>query len=152
MPILQYSTSDWNATLPLFVLAATGLAVLVFDLIVPKGVRRRVATAVALVGSIPALVLLAEQWGHPVSAFGGAFITGGFTLVFEGVVVVATIFTLSLVNALGRDDQAAGGVSLLLWGASGAMLMAGAANLMTIFLGLEILSLALYCRFARDGA
>ncbi|HTV72827.1 MAG TPA: NADH-quinone oxidoreductase subunit N [Candidatus Acidoferrales bacterium] len=145
MPILQYSTSDWNATVPLFVLAVTGLAVLVFDLLVPRAVRRAVATAVGLVGCIPALVLLAGQWGHPVSAFGGAFITGGFTLVFEGVIVVATIFTLCLVNALGREDQAAGGVALLLWGASGAMLMAGAANLMTIFLGLEILSLALYC-------
>jgi NADH-quinone oxidoreductase subunit N len=145
MPIIQYSATDWNATLPLFVVAAAGLAALVFDLIVPKAVRRSVAVAVGLVGLIPVLVLLAQQWNHPVSAFGGAFITGGFTLVFEGVVVIATIFTLCLVQALGREDQAAGGVALLLWGASGAMLMAGAANLMTIFLGLEILSLALYC-------
>jgi NADH-quinone oxidoreductase subunit N len=32
-----------------------------------------------------------------------------------------------------------------LWSACGAMLMAGSANLMTVFLGLELLSLALYC-------
>jgi NADH-quinone oxidoreductase subunit N len=46
---------------------------------------------------------------------------------------------------LGREDQTAGGLALMLWSASGAMLMAGAANLMTIFLGLELLSLGLYC-------
>ena len=33
----------------------------------------------------------------------------------------------------------------MLWSACGAMLMAGAANLLTIFLGLELLSLGLYC-------
>ena len=32
---------------------------------------------------------------------------------------------------------------MMLWSACGAMLMAGAANLMTIFLGLELLSLGL---------
>jgi NADH-quinone oxidoreductase subunit N len=39
----------------------------------------------------------------------------------------------------------AGAISLMLWSATGAMLMAGAGNLMVIFLGLELLSLALYC-------
>jgi NADH:ubiquinone oxidoreductase subunit 2 (subunit N) len=46
---------------------------------------------------------------------------------------------------IGRDDQVAGTTALLLWSASGAMLMAGANSLMTVFLGLELLSLALYC-------
>ena len=37
----------------------------------------------------------------------------------------------------------------MLWSACGAMLMTGAANLMMIFLGLELLSLGLYCLCAR---
>ncbi|HEY0798136.1 MAG TPA: NADH-quinone oxidoreductase subunit N [Candidatus Baltobacteraceae bacterium] len=143
--IVAYNSSDWGATLPLFIVAATALAVLVFDLIVPRALRRRVEIAVAFVGLVSTLPVLGAQWGHPIAAFGGAFITGGFTLVFEAIVVVATIFTLSMVYALGRDDQSAGGIALLLWSASGAMLLAGAANLMTIFLGIEVLSLALYC-------
>ena len=59
--------------------------------------------------------------------------------------MIAGIFSLLFAHALGRDDQAGGAIALMLWSASGAMLMAGAANLMTIFLGLELLSLALYC-------
>ena len=40
--------------------------------------------------------------------------------------------------------------AIMLWSACGAMLMAGAANLMTIFLGLELLSLGLYASAARS--
>jgi NADH-quinone oxidoreductase subunit N len=82
-------------------------------------------------------------------------VQGGFAIVFEEIVVVAAILSLLLSSALGRDDQAGGAIALLLWSASGAMLMAGAANLLTIFLGLELLSLALYCLCAiapRAGA
>ena len=59
--------------------------------------------------------------------------------------MVAAIFSLLMAYGLGRDDQIGGGVALMLWSATGAMLMAGAANLLTIFLGIELLSLALYC-------
>jgi NADH-quinone oxidoreductase subunit N len=94
---------------------------------------------------VAAGVLAATQWGKPFAAFAGGFVNGGFAIVFEEIVVVATIFSLLLAYRLGREDQAGGGIALMLWGASGAMLLAGAANLMTIFLGLELLSLALYC-------
>src|SRR6202000_1945799 len=69
----------------------------------------------------------------------------GFSIVFSEVVVIATLATLGFGLGIGRDDQVAGSPALLLWSASGAMLMAGASNLMTIFLGLELLSLGLYC-------
>ena len=79
--------------------------------------------------------------------------------MFSEIVILATIATLLLSVGVGRDDQVAGTTSLLLWSASGAMLMAGAANLMSVFLGLELLSLALYClcamsprRTARESA
>jgi NADH:ubiquinone oxidoreductase subunit 2 (subunit N) len=57
---------------------------------------------------------------------------------------VAALFSLLLAYARPRRSGG-GGVALLLWSATGAMLMAGAANLLTIFLGFELLSLALYC-------
>ena len=104
--------------------------------------RPRVLSALAL---LVAGVWVALQWGQPVVAFNGAFSTGGFTLVFEEIALVAAFMTLLIATHLGRDDQSAGGQSLLLWATAGAMIMAGAGNLLTIFLGLELLSLALYC-------
>ncbi len=49
-----------------------------------------------------------------------------------------------LYGSLGPAQRVAGTTSIMLWSACGAMLMAGAANLMMIFLGLELLSLGLY--------
>ncbi len=83
--------------------------------------------------------------------------TGGFTTVFEEIILIALLGSL---DALRRDR--AGAIASPARPRSccgarcGAMLMAGAANLMTIFLGLELLSLALYCLCgtgrSQDGA
>jgi NADH-quinone oxidoreductase subunit N len=143
LPVL----SDYAAVLPAFVVACTPLVILFIDLFL-KGeavARRAIAVTVAIVGLLAAGVLLAIAYPHDIVAFGGAFVQGGFSIVFSEIVIVATIATLLLSLGVGRTDQVAGTTSLLLWSATGAMLMAGAANLMTVFLGLELLSLGLYC-------
>jgi len=143
--VIPYVGADYNALLPTFLVALTALVVILADLVAPKKFRRPAGIALGIAGLALAGVLALQGWGHPFAAFGGAFINGGFTIVFEEIVVVAAIFSLLMAYALGRDDQAGGAIALMLWSAAGAMLMAGAANLMTIFLGLELLSLALYC-------
>jgi len=150
-----YVGADYSALVPTFLVATTALVVILADLIAPKSLRRRAGIGIGIAGLLLAGVLALQGWGHPLAAFGGAFVNGGFAIVFEEIVVVAAIFSLLMAYALGRDDQAGGAIALMLWSASGAMLMAGAANLMTIFLGLELLSLALYCLCAmasRPGA
>jgi NADH-quinone oxidoreductase subunit N len=153
--------ADYTALLPAFVVAVTPLLILFVDLFYrERGPwRRTVAVGLALLWLVVAGVLQAVQYPHDYAAFGGAFVQGGFSIVFSEIVILATIATLLLSIGIGRDDQVAGTTSLLLWSASGAMLMSGAANLMTVFLGLELLSLALYClcamstrRTARESA
>jgi NADH-quinone oxidoreductase subunit N len=130
--------------LPATIVACTALVALFFDLFVPRDVRRPLAVLIGAIGVIGAGVVLAEQYPQQLSAFGGAFILGGYSIVFSEIILLATLATLAL-GGIGRDDQVAGSTALVLWSASGAMLMAGAGNLMTIFLGLELLSLGLYC-------
>jgi NADH-quinone oxidoreductase subunit N len=137
--------ADVNALLPAAIVAITALVALFFDLLVPAATRRYLAVAVAAIGLIYAGVILAEQYGHAYSAFGGAFLLGGYSVVFSEIIVIATLMTLAICIGVGRDDQVAGSTALILWSASGAMLMTGAGNLMTVFLGLELLSLGLYC-------
>ncbi|MDP9107290.1 MAG: NADH-quinone oxidoreductase subunit N [Candidatus Eremiobacteraeota bacterium] len=139
--------ADYDALLPAFVVAIVPLLVLFVDLFFRgQGVRRRaVAVGIAIVGLVVTSLIEIHQYPHDYAAFGGAFVQGGFSIVFSEIVIVATIATLLLSVGVGRDDQVAGTTSLLLWSASGAMLMSGAANLMAVFLGLELLSLALYC-------
>jgi NADH-quinone oxidoreductase subunit N len=142
---IPYTFADWSAVVPPFVVAASALGVLIADLVLPKRIRRMASIVLALLGLAAAGVLAALQWGHPVVAFGNAFATGGFTIAFQEIAIVGAALSLLLAYRLGRDDQSAGAVAILLWSATGAMLMAGAANLMMVFLGLELLSLALYC-------
>jgi NADH-quinone oxidoreductase subunit N len=139
--------ADYEALLPWFVVAVVPLLVLFVDLFFNDAgpARRGVAVGLAIVGLIAAGAIAASQYPREYAAFGGAFVQGGFSIVFSEIVIVATIATLLLSIGVGRSDQVAGTTALLLWSASGAMLMAGAANLMIVFLGLELLSLALYC-------
>ena len=147
LPAVSYpAAADFNALLPATIVALTALVALFFDLLVPAATRRILAVLVAAIGLIAAGIILFVQYGAaPYAAFGGAFLQGGFSTVFSEIIVIATLATLTLGLGVGRNDQVAGSTALILWSASGAMLMTGAGNLMTIFLGLELLSLGLYC-------
>jgi NADH-quinone oxidoreductase subunit N len=155
------ANADYLALLPASVVAIVPLLILFVDLFFRTGggVRRAVAVGIAVVGLVAASLIEVSQYPHDYAAFGGAFVQGGFSIVFSEIVIIATIATLILSVGVGRDDQVAGTTALVLWSASGAMLMAGASNLMIVFLGLELLSLALYClcamskrRTARESA
>ena len=127
------------------IVALTALVALFFDLLVPAATRRILAVVVGAIGLIAAGIVLVQQYHVAYAAFEGAFVQGGFSTVFSMIIVIATLATLTLGLGVGRDDQVAGSTALILWSAAGAILMTGAANLMTIFLGLELLSLGLYC-------
>jgi NADH-quinone oxidoreductase subunit N len=141
------ANADYLALLPFSIVALTPLLILFLDLFFRGNgqARRAVAVGLAMVGLVAAGLVEVAQYPHDYAAFGGAFVQGGFSIVFSEIVIIATIATLMLSIGIGRDDQVAGTTALVLWSASGAMLMSGAANLMVVFLGLELLSLALYC-------
>ncbi|HEY5257908.1 MAG TPA: NADH-quinone oxidoreductase subunit N [Candidatus Baltobacteraceae bacterium] len=140
-----FGHADWSAIVPPAVVALAALLVLFVDLVSRKHADRYVAIGIGCAGAAAAAWLTALQYGHDYAAFGGGFMTGGFTSVFEEIVLIALAGSLILYGSIGRSDRIAGATALMMWSAVGAMLMAGAASLMTIFLGLELLSLALYC-------
>lgn len=139
------SNQDWAALAPLTIVAATALVVLFVDLLARTNAKRAVTIGIAVVGTLIAAVVAARGYGQSYAAFNGAFVLGGFTVVFEEIVLAAAVGSLVLYGAIGKEHRLAGAVALMLWSTCGALLMAGAANLMTVFLGLELLSLGLYC-------
>ena len=141
---VPFTSADWSAILPIEVLAATALVVLVADFFAGLRERPYASIVIALIGTATTGVLAAAQFGHDYAAFGGGFTTGGFTTVFEAIVLIAVAGSVILYATIGPRESVAGSTAIMLWSACGAMLMAGAANLMTIFLGLELLSLGLY--------
>ncbi len=115
--------------------------------------RRAVAIAIAILGLLAAGAHAGGAVSARLSSRSAARSSRAASRSsFSEIVIVATIATLLLSLGIGRDDQVAGTTSLVLWSAAGAMLMAGAANLMSVFLGLELLSLGLYCLCAISRA
>ncbi len=152
---VNVTAADWAAVTPMFVLGLAGLAVLVADLIARAYVPRYAAIAIGIAGIVGAGVLCLHQYGSQYTAFGSGFVVDDISVLFEAIVLLAALGSIVLYGALGEARHVAAAVALMLWSASGAMLMAGAGNLMTVFLGLELLSLALYtlCGMAdRAGA
>ncbi len=156
---IPFTYADWAAIVPVSVVAVTALLVLLADFFVSGERGRYVPIVIALIGLGVSAMLAAKQFGHNHDAFFGGFMTGGFTTVFEEIVLLAAAGSVILYANIGSAQRVAGTTAIMLWSACGAMLMAGAANLMMIFLGLELLSLGLYAlcaaadrRTARESA
>ncbi len=151
--INPYGALDWSAVAPLFIAGGAAVVVLLQDLLMPKPAGR-VSIAIGMLGLIAAgiyagtSIRTGSTFNLTHDAFHGGFMLGGFAVVMEIVVIIAALITLAMLRPDVRPQRVGGTVALILWATSGAMLMCGSANLMTVFLGLELLSLALYCMCA----
>jgi NADH-quinone oxidoreductase subunit N len=141
---ITVTAADWQAVTPLMIVAGAALVVLIADLLAPTSVNRYLAIALGLAGIGIAAGICAGGYDHDYAAFAGAFMVGGFSVIFQEIILIAAAASLVLFGTIGKTERIGQMTALLLWSTSGAMLMAGAASLMTIFLGLELLSLALY--------
>jgi len=140
-----FTQNDWSAVLPLFIVACSALVVLLADFVWRGRTSAQIAIAIGVAALLAGGITAGLEYGRAYDAFGGGFVLGGFAVVFQEIIVLAALFSLAIYRTSMSEEKTSGAVALLLWATAGAMLMAGAANLMTIFLGLELLSLALYC-------
>ncbi|PTQ54578.1 MAG: NADH-ubiquinone oxidoreductase chain N [Hydrogenibacillus schlegelii] len=145
--------------LPEAIVLAGALASLAFGVLGRRS-SPRAAMDLALVFTLAALLATAALAGTVVEAFAGAFRIDGVTLSFQLLLLVGTALTLLLAREdVGAPAPATGGAApsggvpaehageyagLLLLAALGGMLIAAAADLLLLFLGLELLSIAGY--------
>ncbi|HEY7993946.1 MAG TPA: NADH-quinone oxidoreductase subunit N [Candidatus Eremiobacteraceae bacterium] len=136
---------DFGVIAPLVALVATGLLILLVDL-VSRRATRRMLYSIGIAGCIVSFVRVVMQFGHPATTFGGAFATDRFSWAFDAIILVALAASLLLSLVRDAEDGASPAAysSLLVFCAVGGMIMAAATNLIVIFLGIEQLSLALY--------
>ncbi len=84
--------------------------------------------------------------GGPVAAIGNQYGIDGFALVFTGVIALAVVLTALLLDNYLRREGIDGPeiYVLMMLSAAGGVVMAGANDLIVLFLGLETLSIAVY--------
>jgi NADH-quinone oxidoreductase subunit N len=131
--------------LPLVIVILWACVLLLVDLFIPK--NRKAWTAIlASVGLLVAMGFSIAQTGVETEAFGGMIMVDGFsqflTILVLGSGLVAVILAFDYLTRLGiqRGEY----YVLLMFSISGIMLMSMAADLIVIFLALELLSIPLY--------
>jgi NADH-quinone oxidoreductase subunit N len=136
---------DYGAILPELIVVGTALVVLFLDLFVSPD-RRTWLAGIAVVGLLAAGVASLPLWGQNREAFGDTVVGDSLAAFFDVLLLAISIVTVLISPRFLRAlDLDYGEYYILLLGATaGMMLLAAATSLMTIFLGIELLSICLY--------
>ncbi len=143
---------NWTVALPEIVLTCCAMAILIFGVL-----RKDNATFACTMLSFGALLLTAVmELSASGGGYNGLFVVDPFAVFMKMLILAGA--GLSIVLALDYNVQA--GISrfefpvLVLLSTVGMMIMCSTASLMTLYLGLELQSLALYvlCAFNRDDS
>jgi NADH-quinone oxidoreductase subunit N len=134
----------FNAVVPMLCVTAAALAAMTAEAVRGRGERMPIGPlgVIGLVGAAVASVLL---WDRNATSF-GVVVADNFGLFVTGVLIVVGLLSLAISGpTLDRARLPRGEYyALLLFSLAGMMLMALAADLLVIFLALEILSLGVY--------
>ncbi len=137
--------SQLSLLLPYLVIACGALVVMLVDAFVRTLKKDHLSylTLLVLIGTVVVQVIGDHSGGV---LLGGAMISNGFTLFFNflfcGIAVMATIFATGIFDREGRYRPEF--YPLILLSTLGMMVLVASNDLITLFLGLETMSLATY--------
>ena len=142
---LDNLASNLSAIMPINIVIAWACALLVVDLFIPKE-RKGLTALLAALGLVVAMGFATAQTGSETVAFNGLGVGDGFagflTLLFLGSGLVGIALAYDYLKEMGIDRGEY--YVLLMFSLSGMILMALAADLIVVFLALELLSIPLY--------
>lgn len=140
---------DWGTMTPEFIILGVATALSVLDLFMPKHVDRKVLGWIGFIGILAALVSLVMLLGQETtSILFDTFRLDSFAIAFKLILLVGS----ALVMLLAIDYKHNEGLELykgeffylFLAALLGAMMMASSGDLITLFVGLELLSIPSY--------
>lgn len=139
------TSNDLYALLPLITLVIWALLLLLVDLFIPKE-RKGITALLAALGLAVTLGLSLSQKGQALTAFGGMVTVDGFSVFLNALFLASGLAGVALAYDYLRRTGIERGeyYVLLLFSIGGMMLMAVAADLIVVFLALEMLSIPLY--------
>lgn len=140
-------TDDILMTLPFWILGIGGVVLMLLEAFL-KSWPRTFFTSLILLITIFAAIKTGGAYVPGRTAFAGTVAVDQFALFFTVLISIGTLFVVFLgSDSLGRSGVESHGefYALLLMSTAGAVLFANSAELITMFLGLEIMSMALYC-------
>ena len=143
--------ADFTTALPLTLLVAWACVLLLLDLFIPKD-RKSITAALAALGLALTLGFTLAQIGQERTGYQGMIVLDGFAIFINALLLVSGLLGIGLsFGYIKRMNLERGEYyTLMLFSISGMMLMAQAADLIVVFLALELLSIPLYVLAAFD--
>ncbi len=139
---------NYWAVAPEIIVSIAGVLVMLVDAFSKRGARKANA-GIALVGLVLALIgviRLNSVGSQGQSYFSGMVVIDPIRIFFSVTILIVAILVTLLATQFLRDEALPPGefFSLILFGTVGMLLLAGAGDLVVVFLGLEIASITTY--------
>ena len=149
--------TQFHLMIPEFIVLAAAIACLIADGMthVPgdrsgRNDPRTLTLSLSMLGCIAAALwipMMLWQGGSSTVSFAGTFVLDPFAMFFKVVVLVGATLSLLIADPWLRARGLSSGApyALLLMSTSGMMYLVSAGDILTMFLGLEVMSVPLYC-------
>lgn len=135
-----------TAIAPEIVMTLSALVVLLLEVFLKRREKRGYLGVLSAIGVVVAFFFTLPLMGAEMSAFGGMFTNDGYGLFFKVIFLLIAFLTLLISIGYARRVEIEGGeyYALILLATVGMMLMASGTHLITLFLGLETMSISIY--------
>ena len=141
---------DFTLLIPEFMLAGLGVLVLIVDFTVPwasRGAKNGVLAGLTVLGlAVTFIVTLSMQWDTHEILYEHLIYVDRYALLFKALAMAigAVVVLISMEYVHTRIRHTGEFYSLLVFAVLGASLMAGAAELLTAYIAIELLAFCLY--------
>jgi NADH-quinone oxidoreductase subunit N len=143
------STADLLAILPELLVMTAGCLVLVLDPLTPKNRKDWLAylsLAALAAAFVVSYMLFGPLTGFPRRAFSGLYVLDAYGIFWKLLLIVASALVILMAKAYLKLEEIdlPEFYAFILLSLSGMMVMVSGADLLVIYLGLELMSLSLY--------
>jgi NADH-quinone oxidoreductase subunit N len=131
--------------LPECFLSVVAMVLLLVNVFVPSD-RKAYLSYLSFGGILVAGVMVVAGWGQHIESFSGSVVLDNFATFFKMIFLVSAGLAILISDQYMEREGCNHGelYPLILFTVVGMMLMASGTDLMTVFLGLEVMSVALY--------
>ncbi|CAH2032212.1 NADH-quinone oxidoreductase subunit N [Trichlorobacter ammonificans] len=140
-----FATINLATIMPEVILSIMAMVLLLVNVFVPSR-QKTYLTWLSLLGIIGAGCSAASGWGQNISSFSGSVVLDNFAIFFKLTFLVSAGLAVLISDQYMERENCNHGelYPLILFATTGMMLMASGTDLMTVFLGLELMSITLY--------
>lgn len=145
MDMISIPVVNMTPILPEIFLSVLAMVLLLINVFSPGGQKSYLAY-ISFFGIVATAVLVGAGWGAHIESFGGSVVLDNFATFFKMTFLIAAGLTVLISDRYMEREECNHGelYPLILFAVVGMMLMASGTDLMTIFLGLEVMSVTLY--------